>query len=128
MRRRLSWCVLLLVAACANRKAAIPEETGFHGWPILVETPLDADRRRAALAAIDRAIAEKNAQLRARRRSDAACFNPRHGVRAVRGGKTVELVICFECLKMDVHAGGPPRRVGITEAGQPGLDALLARR
>lgn len=33
----------------------------------------------------------------------AACFDPRHGVRAVHGGHTVDLVICFECLSLKVY-------------------------
>lgn len=36
----------------------------------------------------------------------AACFNPRHGLRAVHAGHTVDLVICFECLTLEVFADG----------------------
>ena len=33
----------------------------------------------------------------------AACFNPRHGVRAVLGDESVDLVNCFECFSIQVH-------------------------
>ena len=33
------------------------------------------------------------------------CFNPRHGIRATHDGKTVELVICFECSSFDIYSG-----------------------
>src|SRR6266511_2767014 len=35
----------------------------------------------------------------------AACFNPRHGLRAEMNGKSVDLVICFECSGLIVYAG-----------------------
>lgn len=38
-----------------------------------------------------------------------ACFNPRHGIRATRGGRVTELVICFECKQVRVYQNG--RRV-----------------
>lgn len=44
--------------------------------------------------------------------SGAACFDPRHGVRAKHGGRRVELLICFECSNFrgvsneDSFAGG----------------------
>ncbi len=31
-----------------------------------------------------------------------ACFNPRHGLRAVKNGKVLDLVICFECGQAEV--------------------------
>jgi hypothetical protein len=35
----------------------------------------------------------------------AACFNPRHAIRATRGGKSVDMLICFQCLQMEVYQG-----------------------
>lgn len=35
----------------------------------------------------------------------AACFNPRHGLRVETEGKTIEIVICFECGNFAVHFG-----------------------
>lgn len=36
----------------------------------------------------------------------AFCFNPRHGIRAVLDGKTVDLMICFECRHFEVYENG----------------------
>ena len=44
----------------------------------------------------------------------AGCFNPRHGIRATAGGKTVELVICYECLSMKVYVDGKAKRAVLT--------------
>jgi hypothetical protein len=35
----------------------------------------------------------------------AKCFDPRHGIRATHGGKTVELVICFHCSQFILYVG-----------------------
>lgn len=36
----------------------------------------------------------------------AFCFDPRHVVRASAAGTSVDFVICFECVTMEVHPGG----------------------
>ncbi len=33
----------------------------------------------------------------------AACFSPRHGIRAMKNGETLDLVICFHCHFVEVH-------------------------
>jgi hypothetical protein len=35
--------------------------------------------------------------------SFAFCFNPRHGIRVVNGNQRLDLVICFECGRIDVY-------------------------
>ena len=32
------------------------------------------------------------------------CFNPRHGICASKGDKSVELLICFECGQIQIHS------------------------
>ena len=57
------------------------------------------------------------------------CFMPRHVVRVAKGGKTVDLVICFQCDNYRVYRVG--RDAGstgggrISSAGQPVLDKIL---
>jgi hypothetical protein len=41
----------------------------------------------------------------------AGCFNPRHGLRLKGGGKSVDLVICFECLQVEVFVNGESAKV-----------------
>ncbi|MBL8859946.1 MAG: hypothetical protein JNL28_15670 [Planctomycetes bacterium] len=71
--------------------------------------------------------------LRAVRESDgraAACFNPRHGIRAVYEGRTLELVICFECLSMQVFgdalgASGAQQNVLISNSGEGSINRIF---
>src|SRR5262249_25736189 len=66
-------------------------EEGFHGWKILGKTAVkDAAVRKQIVTALDKGIAESDG-------NGAKCFDPRHGIRAQHDGKTVDLVICFEC-------------------------------
>ncbi|MBN9122709.1 MAG: hypothetical protein J0I06_26790 [Planctomycetes bacterium] len=57
----------------------------------------------------------------------ARCFVPRHGVRAVHGGKTYDLVICFECGWVYVFVDGSdkPTRLMISETPHKMLDKIL---
>jgi len=77
----------LLVGPVHFRPDEKPKEL-FQGWMILGRTVVkDADARKAVLAAVGTS----------KRGYGPRCFEPRHGIRATSGGKTVDLVICFEC-------------------------------
>ena len=77
------------------------EEKGrFHGWKVLGKTVVkDAETRTKLLAALDRGINENDGTV-------AGCFIPRHGLRAVHGGKTVDMVICFQCYQIEFYTDG----------------------
>jgi len=70
----------------------------FHGYKVLGKTTVKKDDKKAILDAL-------HAGLKASDGSVADCFNPRHGLRATHDGKTVDLVICFECLAMQTFVG-----------------------
>jgi len=38
--------------------------------------------------------------------AEAKCFFPRHVLRVVKAGSTVDLVICFQCHKCEMHKNG----------------------
>ena len=42
-----------------------------------------------------------------------ACFNPRHGIRAIKDGKSLDLVICFGCGHVQVIDGKSEKYIGI---------------
>lgn len=98
----------------------------FHGWRVLGKTAIkEADARKMVLTALVKGMAENDG-------SAAKCFNPRHGLRAVHDKKTVDLVICFECLQVEVYVDGkqvhPAGARGpflTSESPQPTLDKLL---
>src|SRR5262245_48603699 len=64
---------------------------GFHGWKVLGKTVVkDAKIRKEILESLYGGIKESDG-------NGAKCFDPRHGIRATVDGKTVDVVICFEC-------------------------------
>jgi hypothetical protein len=93
---------------------------GFHGWKVLGRTSVEAAETRAKLmAALEQGARENTGTA-------AGCFNPRHGIRATRGGQTTDLVICFECFQVQVYAGDT-RDGGFltTRSPQPAFDQVL---
>lgn len=58
----------------------------------------------------------------------AACFNPRHGIRAMKGWRTIDVVICFECGHIDFHQyGRSSGLVNIDPTPQQIFDSVLKR-
>jgi hypothetical protein len=94
-----------------------PDES-FHGWKILgratIQKPQD---RRAIVAALKRSVGEAD--------KVAGCFEPRHGLRATKGGRVVDLVICFSCRWIEVHDGGTTSSVWISEAPKSAFNKAL---
>ena len=84
-----------------RRQAEEPKD-GFHGWLVLGRTQItDAGARKKLVAALEQGVREHDGSI-------AHCFNPRHGIRATRAGKSVDLVICFECFQVEVFTAGQP--------------------
>jgi hypothetical protein len=99
--------------------AQVADPARFHGYAILGRaTVTDEATRTRALDLIGQACRENDGMV-------AACFDPRHGVRAVHGSRTVDLVICFECLTVKVFADGALVNNGdLAETQEPELSAL----
>ena len=71
-------------------------QPSFHGYRILGRSKLDTRDQAAELSRL---------VLKGIRASDgmvAACFDPRHGIRLTGGGRSIDLLICYECLQMQV--------------------------
>jgi len=80
-----------------ERKAGLND---FHGYKVLGSTLIkDKDARKKLLAAFYKGVEDSEGAV-------AGCFIPRHGIRAVHDGKTVDLVICFECLSLNIYGPG----------------------
>jgi len=74
-----------------------PDTPALHGWPILGRVPLaDRPERERLVEQIVRGILESDG-------TQAMCFDPRHAIQASRGSATVDLVICYECLNVQVY-------------------------
>jgi hypothetical protein len=57
------------------------------------------------------------------------CFRPHHVVRAVRGEKSVELALCFQCTNVGIWQDGEKRSdlIPISLAAEPVLNELLKK-
>lgn len=56
---------------------------------------------------------------------ESACFNPRHGIRATHGGRTVEAEICFECAAVYLHENGKSIKQTVSQEPQKVFDQAL---
>lgn len=83
----------------------------FHGYKVLgkVDLKMKADRAKV-LKALYKGIDDSDGSV-------AACFIPRHGIRAKVDGKTVEIVICFQCHSMNVYIGD--KKTSVLTDGSP---------
>ncbi|MEM7167699.1 MAG: hypothetical protein AAF581_19765 [Planctomycetota bacterium] len=89
----------------------------MHEYEVLGKTELTAGDRTEAVNAVYESISGNTGVV-------AACFNPRHGLRASKGDSTVEVVICFECLSLVIVENG--QRTASIIIGQDGSKALTS--
>jgi hypothetical protein len=74
-------------------------QTVFHSYPVLGRAVVtDPAVRERIVSIIDGGVSTTATQSK--------CFNPRHAVHAVRGGQTVDMLICYECSSIEVYDGG----------------------
>jgi hypothetical protein len=93
----------------------------LHGWKVLGKTVIKDKTRKAVLDALAKGIADPG-------KGGAKCFDPRHAIRASHGGKSVDLVICFECGWVYVFPDGKGQAVARVETDtifQPVFDKAL---
>jgi hypothetical protein len=92
----------------------------FNGWKVLGKTVVkDKPAKDELLTALYKGVKDNEGVV-------AACFIPRHGIRATADGKTVDLVICFQCLQIYCFVDG--KREGgclVTRSPQPAFDKVL---
>jgi hypothetical protein len=103
-----------------HRGQGVPTATGeFHGYPVLGEVEVtDPERRRQLVAALQDGYARRPER-------GALCFWPRHGIRIVANGQTVEYVICFHCAQFERYSGEARAGGLINPDVQPVFDNIL---
>jgi hypothetical protein len=78
-----------------------PEPTeakgAFHGYKIHGSAAVKGAAKKEFIAAFEKGLEDLIDRAR--------CFIPRHGIRAALDGKSVDLVICFECHQFKVYTG-----------------------
>jgi hypothetical protein len=77
----------------------------FHGWKVLGKTEVKEKKERDAVASVLKKGIEEA-------RAIANCFEPRHGIRVTKGKQTVDLVICFNCMSIEIYPDGGEKRLG----------------
>ena len=113
-----------------------PPTLKFHDHRILGQTIRSGEAKAALLASfydglvLPRSKPSRESSFPANlKQIGLGCFNPRHGIRAVSGGKTVDLLICFECRKFEVYENGKlVQQKGLsTDAAQPYFNSVLTQ-
>jgi hypothetical protein len=96
------------------------EPVGIGDWRVLGQTPVTGWLlRRRVLLAVEGGIAESDGSV-------AACFRPRHALRASYRGHTAELILCFECNQVKARLDGKERQTVLTaRSTQAVLDEVL---
>lgn len=101
-------------------RAALAEDRGFHGWPILESAEVRKPSARAEIGGIvARSTDADDAKI-------MMCFFPHHGMRVeAPNGDRVDFVICFACGSMTVLRGRMKSSVPISAAEAGRLDAAF---
>jgi hypothetical protein len=101
-------------------RSAVKTTNSFYGWPILGSSRISLlETKDKIIRGLEKAAAEADGG------SEVFCFNPRHGIRAKAKNKDLELVICFECLKLDAYLSGKKYEVTITDESEGFFNRLL---
>lgn len=148
MRMTALGLAFLLVAACSSETDRLPAEVravidgaesfeliSVHPMPLRDEGSDRVFRRHPVLgrATADEGVAAEVRALlyRGINASDgtvAACFNPRHAFRAKRGDRTVDVLICYECLTIEIWpAQGERFTIPTSRGPEPAMSALYTR-
>jgi len=103
----------------APRNSAPDVET-FYGWAVLGRMAISDP---AVQKRLNEALREG---IRGNRRMIAACFTPRHAIRAVKGTHVAEIIVCFQCLRVQVLRDGREIDTLLTTAlPQPVFNTIL---
>lgn len=79
-------------------ETATRAKPNFHGYIVLGSTRIrDRKTRSAVVKALYDSVGNGEKM---------ACFDPHHGIRAVKGGRTVDFVVCFDCTQFEVYDRG----------------------
>lgn len=112
--------VLFSIDGRDDRRTSADEEL-FRGYPVLgkinVKDPAD---RRKIMAAVAKGIARSDGTM-------AKCFWPRHAIHAEKNGKSVDYVICFECLQLSINRDDDGRMVPTTREPAAVLNPYLTK-
>jgi hypothetical protein len=90
----------------------------LYEFPVLGRVPItDPELRRRVVTAVKRDLDGSDLE-------GYLCFHPRHVLRVVKGGRTTDLVICFQCNRYRVYVDGKPARAEDLPVGKSSRELL----
>jgi hypothetical protein len=96
----------------------------FHDYPVLGKVEIT---ERNQLHEIVKAIKKGLVPPILKILGENACFIPRHGIRVIDSGHTIDLILCFECKNIEVYLDGRRSYYGpITLEAEPALARSLS--
>lgn len=99
---------------------SVPAERQFNGFEIREHVPLkDRDERHDLVALVFKGILESDG-------SSKEGFSPSLGLRAVREGQVVDLLMCYDCQLIDVIASAKSSRIRTSDVAAP-IEALFRK-
>ena len=91
---------LLLYSLASYTIVGESEQMLFHGFSVLKQVQVAREGAKTQLVeAVYRSMADPEAL-------QMLCFIPRHGLRAIQGDKSVDLVICYQCGNLKIYFNG----------------------
>ncbi len=97
---------------------AVSSPQSFHGFEVVGRASVPSREARARIVGIvDDGMRSGGTRSK--------CFNPRHGVHAVKSGHVVDLVICYQCGEVDVHDASSTKDFDTANV-RPSLDREMA--
>ena len=96
-------------------------QTAF-GWEVLGSARIGDAKTRSML------ITTLASDIFTGKESSMKCFQPRHAIRAVQRGRSVTILICFQCKTIHVYFGSinkPTKSVLVNDAPEGEFDRVL---
>jgi hypothetical protein len=90
----------------------------FGAYSVLGRATLTKDEVKTLRSALLKGLSEGDPGV------NASCYNPRHGLVIQHDGTTVEIELCFECIRGEVH-GPDGGRFPISRSPLAAFDALV---
>jgi hypothetical protein len=91
----------------------------FHDYPVLGRLEIkDPKQKGELLRSLYKGISDSDGNV-------PACYNPRHGIRAVSGTNWIDLVICFQCKYMQEYGTGSSAGANTTKSPAETFNRIL---
>ncbi len=111
---------LLTLKPVYTHHADATEPGIWHDCEVLGRVAVtDPKLRTELIESLNRSVRERGTMF--------ACFNPRHAIHAVWKGKSVDVVICFECEQFDLYDGDQHWHGTLSKYAKEKFEAVVVR-